>query len=87
MKLGGIDLCRYKDLFGRPREGAHSYRIFDIAVVDVAATIVVAFIIVRVFGFVFWKSLVALFIVGILSHRVFCVRTTVDKLVFPNVKE
>jgi hypothetical protein len=87
MKLGGIDLCLYKDLFGRPREGAHSYRIFDIAVVDVAATVVVAYVIARIFGLSFWKSLVVLFIVGILSHRMFCVRTTVDKLVFPNVKE
>lgn len=85
MKIGGIDLCQYKDIFGRPREGAHAYRIFDIAVVDVAATVVVAYVIARVFGFAFWKSLVALFIVGIISHRAFCVRTTVDKWIFTNV--
>ena len=85
MKIFGIDLCHYKDIFGRPREGAHSYRIFNIAVVDVAATIVVAYVISRVFGFVFWKSLVVLFIVGVISHRAFCVRTTVDKLVFANL--
>lgn len=48
MKLFGIDLCHYKDIFGRPREGAQSYRIFDIAVVDVAATVIVAFFIARV---------------------------------------
>lgn len=77
-----LGLCRYKDIFGRPKEGAHAYRIFDIAVVDVAATVVVAFIIARVFDFVFWKSLVVLFIIGIISHRAFCVRTTVDKLIF-----
>jgi hypothetical protein len=87
MKLFGVDLCRYKDIFGRPREGAHAYRIFDIAVVDVAATIILAFIISRLFGLSFWKSLVALFIIGILSHRAFCVRTKVDKLLFSNVKE
>ena len=58
--------CQYKDLFGRPKEGAHAYRLFDVAVVDVVATIVVAFIIARVFGFVFWKSLVALFLLGII---------------------
>jgi len=51
----------------------------------VAATVVVAFIIARVFDFVFWKSLVVLFIIGIISHRAFCVRTTVDKFLFPNV--
>jgi uncharacterized membrane protein len=87
MKLFGLDLCRYKDIFGRPREGAHSYRLFDIAVVDVAATIIGAYVISRAFGFVFWKSLVSLFLIGIISHRMFCVRTTVDKWVFPKVKE
>jgi hypothetical protein len=87
MKLFGLDLCDYKDIFGRPREGAHAYRIFDIAVVDVTATVILAFIIARLFGLSFWKSLVVLFIIGIISHRAFCVRTTVDKLVFSNVKE
>lgn len=85
--MPSLNLCRYKDIFGRPREGAHAYRIFDIAVVDVAATVFVAFLIARIFSLSFWKSLVALFIIGILSHRAFCVRTTVDKWVFPNVKE
>ena len=87
MKLFGLDLCHYKDIFGRPREGAHAYRFFDIAVVDVAATVLLALVISRIFGLSFWKSLVVLFIIGIISHRAFCVRTTVDKLVFRNVKE
>ena len=87
MKIFSLDLCHYKDIFGKPREGAHAYRILDIAVVDVVATVIVAFIINRVFGFIFWKSLVVLFIVGIISHRLFCVRTTVDKWIFPNIKE
>ena len=82
-----LNLCQYKNIFGRPREGAHAYRLFDIAVVDVAATVVVAFIIARLFGLSFWKSLVACFLIGVISHRAFCVRTTVDKWVFPNVKK
>jgi uncharacterized membrane protein len=87
MKIFGFDLCRYKDIFGRPREGAHAYRFFDIAVVDVTATVLLAFVISRAFSISFWKSLVALFIIGIIAHRAFCVRTTVDKWVFPNVKK
>ena len=87
MKIVGIDLCRYKDIFGRPREGAHAYRIYNIAIVDVAATIIVAFILSRAFALSFWKSLVGLFLIGIISHRAFCVRTTVDKWVFPKVNE
>lgn len=78
-------LCEYKDIFGRPREGPHAYRLFDIAVVDVAATIVVAFIVARVFGISLWKSFIAMFVIGVFSHRAFCVRTTVDKILFPNV--
>ena len=87
MKIFGVDLCRYKDIFGRPREGAHAYRLFDIAIVDVAATVLLAFVISRVLSHSFWKSLVVLFIIGIISHRAFCVRTKVDKLVFANIKE
>lgn len=87
MSSQSLGLCRYRDIFGRPGEGAHAYRIFNIAIVDVAATVVVAFLIARIFGFAFWKSLVGLFLIGIITHRAFCVRTTIDKLVFPNVKE
>ena len=32
----------------------------------------------------FYKILIALFILGIILHRLFCVRTTIDKLLFPN---
>jgi hypothetical protein len=85
MKSGNLDLCHFKDIFGRPREGAHAYRVFDIAIVDVAATVVVAYLIARIFGLAFWKSLVTLFIVGIISHRAFCVRTTVDKWLFSTI--
>jgi uncharacterized membrane protein len=85
MKSGNLDLCRFKDVFGRPREGAHAYRVFDIAIVDVAATVIVAYLIARIFGFAFWKTLVTLFIVGIISHRAFCVRTTVDKWLFSTI--
>ena len=82
-----LGLCRYKDIFGRPGEGAHAYRIFDVAIVDVVLTIIGAFLITHFFHVALWKSLVGMFVAGIISHRLFCVRTTVDKLVFPNVKE
>ena len=34
-----LEFCKYKDLFGKPGEGVHSYRIFNIAIVDVILTI------------------------------------------------
>ena len=77
-------LCKYKDMFGKPNEGVHRYRIFNIAVVDVVSTIVVAFLISYFFEYTFWKTLIILFLLGIFFHRIFCVRTTIDKLLFPN---
>jgi hypothetical protein len=38
-------LCNYKDIFGKVDEGDHSYMLFNISIVDVTLTILVAFII------------------------------------------
>ena len=40
-----FSLCPYKNIFGKPNEGVHSYRIFDIAIVDLVSTIVAAYLI------------------------------------------
>jgi hypothetical protein len=77
-----IDLCKYKNMFGKPGEGAHSFRIFNIAIIDVLLTILLAFVISFLTGYNFMYVLLFTFIVGIISHRLFCVRTTIDKLLF-----
>ena len=87
--------CPYKDLFtyikgkvngvfGLPNEGIHSHRIFDIAYIDVIATFIGAFLIQRLcFPKVkYLKVLLYLFLLGIVLHRIFGVRTTIDKLLF-----
>lgn len=79
-----VDLCKYKNMFGEPGTGAHSYRFFNIAVVDVVLTLLAAYFFSWMTKFSFFYSLIFLFILGIFVHRAFCVRTTVDKLVFPN---
>ncbi len=79
-----MNLCKYKDILGIPGKGIHSYRILNIAIADVIMTIIAAFIISYFFKFNFWIVLLILFILGILLHRLFCVRTTIDKLIFPN---
>ena len=40
-----MSLCKYKDYFGEPGKGVHSHRIFNIAIVDVAMTLIGALII------------------------------------------
>lgn len=77
--------CKYKDIFGKPSEGIHSIKIFNISVIDVLLTIFLAYIIqsfVPSFSFIF--ILIILFVFGIFVHRLFCVRTTIDKLLFDN---
>ena len=76
-------LCQYKDLFGKIGEGIHSYKLFGISMVDVAMTILGAFIIwLFVPSYSFFYILLCLFLLGIILHHIFCVRTTVDKLIF-----
>ena len=77
-----MDLCKYKNILGIPGKGVHSYRIFNIAIVDVILTIILAYIISYIFKISFVKTSIILFILGILLHRLFCVRTTIDKLLF-----
>ncbi len=82
MQGGG---CPYKNMLGKPQNGVRGYRFANIAIVDVIMTIIVAFIISAIFAISFWKVLGVSFLLGIVLHRFFCVRTTVDKLLFTNV--
>jgi len=75
-------LCPYKNIFGKPKEGAHSHRIFNIAIVDVVSTIIGAYIISKIGNYNFNSTLIILFLLGIILHRLFCVRTTIDKILF-----
>ena len=76
-------LCKYKNVLGKVNTGLHSYRILDIAVVDVILTILLAYIVKLIFpNKKFILILVLLFLLGIILHRLFCVRTTIDKLLF-----
>jgi hypothetical protein len=70
-------------MLGKPGEGIHAYRIFDIAVVDVMWTLLGGFLLSLVFPRVPKLYIITgLFVLGILMHRLFCVRTKIDRLVF-----
>jgi hypothetical protein len=77
-----MSLCKYNDYFGESGKGVHSYRIFNIAMVDVVMTLIGALIISYLSGIKFIWSALGLFILGILLHRIFCVRTTLDNAIF-----
>ena len=80
-----MSLCKYRNILGEVGKGVHSYRIFNIAIVDVLLTILAAYVI-HIFmpKYKFVYILLFLFLLGIILHRLFCVHTTVDKLLFGN---
>jgi len=82
-----MDLCKYKNALGIPKKGIHSYRVFGLAIADVIMTIIGAFLIAYFTKQNFIYTLIILFVSGIILHRLFCVRTTIDKLLFPYAKE
>lgn len=75
-------LCPYRDILGKSGEGIHSYRIFDLAIMDILMTIIGAYLFSVITRYPFSYSLIGLFILGIILHRLFCVRTTIDKWLF-----
>ena len=77
--------CPYSELLGKVGEGVHSYRIFDLAIIDILLTIVFSVIIRDIYfkKTEYYKVIFWMFILGIVLHRIFCVRTTIDKFLFP----
>jgi hypothetical protein len=77
-------LCKYRNALGMPGKGVHSVRLGGVAVVDVVLTLVGAYIISYYARASFAWTAAGLFLFGIILHRWFCVRTTIDRLLFPN---
>jgi len=75
-----MNLCKHKDIFGKPKEGPHSYRIFNIAIIDTVLTILLGYFISKYFKLNLFYVLIILFILGIIVHKMFCVETTLTKL-------
>jgi len=73
--------CIYKNALGIPGKGVH-FHVFGIAIMDVIMTIIGAGILSYIFKWNFLITLIILFLTGIVLHRLFCVKTTIDKLLF-----
>jgi hypothetical protein len=71
-----------QNIFGEPGTGVHSYRVFNLAIVDIVLTVLLAYGLSQYFMWNFLVVLLFLFILGIIMHRLFGVKTTIDKLLF-----
>lgn len=81
-----MSLCKYKHIFGQENTGIHSIKLFNIAIVDFIFTVLGAVLIAWYFK---WNVLIVfaiLMILGIIAHRLFCVNTTINKMIFGYIK-
>jgi len=76
-------LCKYKDIFGVAGDPTR-FRVYGIAIRDVVATFVFVCIISYLSKVSFWVILGVSIVAMVFFHRIFCVRTATDKLLFPN---
>ena len=74
--------CPFAAALGVPGRGVH-FHVFGIAIVDVALTIAAAVAVARWRGWSVAWCLVGAACAGIVAHRAACVRTTVDRWLFP----
>jgi hypothetical protein len=72
-----MTLCKYKAILGNPGVGFHSYRLFNLPIVDVALTVLLAYLLALWKQWAFWKTFVGLFVLGEILHYIFCVDTAV----------
>jgi hypothetical protein len=73
--------CPYANVLGIPGQGIHSYRIFGLAAVDIALTILAAAITSWIYSVPFLYSFAGWFIIGEVLHCMFGVKTAFLKMI------
>lgn len=76
------DYCAYSDIFGEPGTGIHNYRIFDIAIFDVAGTLLLSYALSILFDQSYVLMTIIVFLIGIIIHAAMCVRTKIHRFIF-----
>ncbi len=67
--------CPYKNIFGEPKTGFHSTRVFGLALGDTLGTIAIAGLIAYFWKLNFWRTLLYTFVIGEVLHYLFGVQT------------
>lgn len=78
-------LCPYRHILGEERKGFHSLRLFDVAIGDVLLTILVSLFISYISKVNIIITFIIVFIIGIIVHRLFCVNTKINMMIFDKV--
>ena len=75
-----LNLCQYKNILGKPNEGVHRFRIFDMAIFDIILTILLGLLLAKMLKINTLSGIVIAFGLGIIFHKIFCVETTLNKM-------
>jgi len=74
----------FKNIFGKPNEGLHNFRLFNLPLVDYIGTILLALLITYITKIPFELIIVLVLIIGIICHYLFGVETNLMK--YLNIK-
>ena len=78
-----MNLCKYKDLFGKPEERTLRDPIFGLALIDMGVVLMSCYGVSKLLNFSFLIVFFIVMVISVIAHRAFCVRTAVDKFLFP----
>jgi uncharacterized membrane protein len=70
-----MGFCLFKDIFGEPRKGIHSYRFGGVAIIDYVLTLVLAIVTSKITEIPLTITTIAWFVISIVIHILFCVDT------------
>jgi len=73
-----MSLCQYNNIFGKPNKGIHSHRLFGFAIVDILATLILAYIISKYTSYKLIYCVIFTILLGIIIHKIFCVKTKLN---------
>lgn len=90
-----MSFCQYKNIFGKPNEGAHKYRLGPFAAVDLIGTFALAMMLCWLLNYPdsvssvqldqFVLVFLALLLLGESMHIMFCVSTPVTRALGVNL--
>jgi len=79
-----MGFCKYRHAFGQEGKGVHTH-VFGVAMFDVLGTVAGAWILSKLLKRSFVVVFLVLMLIAIVAHRLFCVNTTINKLIFGTV--
>jgi hypothetical protein len=80
-----MTFCHYRAIAGAPGTRYHRFRFMGFSIVDVLGTIVMGILLARYLHKSPLLVTICLFILGIIVHRIFCVDTALNVLIFGHV--